>query len=143
MHAATSLTHAIDYVFQNRGSDPRAAGDAAEAYRRDIVARCFSFRVVEAFAMASKHCTMNRKDLKGFSSSQQKRFYPSAVGVMRVGATFLGDTVGGICIRWTEHGWVNLTRALQAACAELEADLTELVTTPETSTEPGAPEKMS
>ncbi|RYC29206.1 hypothetical protein D3273_25140 [Lichenibacterium minor] len=28
MHAATSLMHAIDYVFQNRGPDPKAASAA-------------------------------------------------------------------------------------------------------------------
>ena len=126
MHAATSLTHAVDYVFQNRGPDPKTANTAIEIYRRDLATRCLSFRVVEGFAMASKHCTMNRKDLKGFSSSQQARFYPSILGVMRLGQTFLGDTVGGICIRWTDHGWVNLTEALQEACAELEAEFPEL-----------------
>jgi len=129
MHAATSLTHAIDYVFQNRGPDPRTAGVAAEVYRRELVARCFSFQVVEAFAMASKHCTMNRADLRGFSSDRQARFVASFYGPR--GRRFLGDKVGGICIHWTEYGWVNLTNALRGACAELERELHELTAVPE------------
>ena len=131
MHAATSLTHAIDYVFQNRGPEPKAAGNAAEVYRRDVVRRCFSVRVIEGFAMASKHCTMSRADLRGFSSSEQKRFYPAFADVAFVDLTFLDDTVGGICIRWPDRGWVNLTHALRGACAILETELPDLMTSPE------------
>lgn len=126
MHAATSLTHTIDYVFQNRGPDPKAAGVAAETYRRGLLELCFPFRVVEGFAMASKHCTMNRADLRGFSSSQQDRFYPAFWGTARWGKTFWGDKIGGICIRWPNQNWVNLTEALRASCTILETELPEL-----------------
>ncbi|WP_237479418.1 hypothetical protein [Lichenibacterium dinghuense] len=139
MHAAISLTHAIDYVFQNRGPDPKTAGEAAEVYRRDLVGRCFSFRVVEGFAMASKHCTLNRRDLRGFSSSQQAEFYPAYWGTARWGRTFWGDKVGGICIRWLDHGWVNLTEALRGACAILETELPELTASPEPPRPANAP----
>ena len=81
--------------------------------------------------MASKHCTLNRADLRGFSSDQQATFYPVYWGVAVCGRTFQGDTVAGICIRWTDHGWVNRTNALQTACAELESALPELTVAPE------------
>lgn len=135
MHAATSLTHAIDYVFQNQGPDPKTASANADVYRRDFVGRCFSFQVVEAFAMAAKHCTLSRADLRGFSSGQQKRFFPSFAGVAMAGATFCGDTVGGICIRWSEYEWVNLTAVLQVACSKLEAELPELTAISELATD--------
>lgn len=130
VHAAISLTHAIDYVFQNRGPNPKAAGSAAENYRRDLVERCFSFRVVEGFAMASKHCTMNRADLKGFSSSEQGRYHPSVAGRMIAGRFLAGDAVAGVCVRWLGHGWVNLTKALRASCAILETELPDLTAAP-------------
>ncbi len=129
MHAAISLAHVPDYVFQNRGSDPKAASAAAEAYRKDLAARCFSFRVVEGFAMASKHCTMSRAGLRGFSSDRQARFVPAFMGVR--GRKFMGDRVGGIFVRWTDRGWANLTNELRTACAELECELPELTITPE------------
>ena len=119
MHAATSLTHAIDYVFQNRGPDPKTASAAANAYRRDLTGRCFSFQVVEAFAIASKHCTLNRADIRGFSSDQQGSFFPAFADVMIADASFVDDAIGGICIHWTKNGWVNLTEALPGSLRRL------------------------
>lgn len=37
---------------------------------------------------------------------------PAIVGKMICGRTFLGDTVGGVAVRWQEREYVNVQKAL-------------------------------
>ena len=52
--------------------------------------------------------------------------YPSFAGIARAGATFIGDTVGGITVHWKAKQFVNLTNALKETLQFYEAEFPEL-----------------
>lgn len=127
MLACASTLHVIDYVMQNCASDAKEGDKLVKAYTREAEKRCFSFEVVRGFALASKHCTLSSK--RGFHSGRYKIATPYFVRHGRVGAMstmFLSDKVGGITVRWTDRGHVNLTKALKKTLEFFEAEFPEL-----------------
>jgi hypothetical protein len=124
MLACQATLHVLDYIFQSREPDPKKADKLLGKFKKDIARKVFAFEVVEGFALASKHCTLSSKP--DFNSGRYMVAYPSFAGTMVAGQSFLGDTVGGITIRWTDHGHVNLTTALQATLAFYETEFPEL-----------------
>ena len=42
------------------------------------------------------------------------------------GESFIGDTVGGITIDWSDGRWINLTLALQDTLKVMEGDFPEI-----------------
>ena len=123
MLASTVTLHMIDYVAQNRGSNPTDGDNQVRALKVKAKEK-FDFQVVEGFALASKHCNLSSRP--GFDSGKHMVAYPSFAGVMRAGQTFLGDTIGGITVEWDERGYVNLTNALKATLEYLESEFPEL-----------------
>src|SRR5437879_3280719 len=115
--AAMATLHTVDYVMQNRESDPEKANDAIARYIKGK--GDFAFQSVRDFALASKHCRLRDGRLH---SGRVMTAYPSFVGVMRAGQSFLGDTVGGLTIQWRDHEFVNLTTALGRVLQIFEAD---------------------
>jgi hypothetical protein len=123
MLACTVTLHVIDYVAQNKASDANVGDSEVRALKAKAKAH-FAFEVVEGFALASKHCSLSRRP--GFDSGKHMVAYPSFAGVAVLGATFLGDIIGGITVHWTERGYVNLTVALKATLEYLESEFPEL-----------------
>ncbi|MCG6206441.1 hypothetical protein LPW26_17470 [Rhodopseudomonas sp. HC1] len=128
MLASMSLLHVIDHIIQNEF--PADKGKEAEGqikrYVEDLAAHFVPFAVVRAFALASKHAVLRRKFQPGFTVLRATNRSPCFVGRAVVGRTFLGDTVGGITVQWTDHGYVNLTNALKATMKRLESDFPQL-----------------
>jgi hypothetical protein len=56
--ACMATLHVIDYVMQNRKSDPLADDNLVRNFKQDKGRTHLSFRAVEAFALASKHCRL-------------------------------------------------------------------------------------
>jgi hypothetical protein len=123
LSASMALLHVVDYVMQNRESDPKEADEAVRRYVERTSQNRFAFRVVKEFALASKHCRL-RAD--GFHSGEYMRAYASFAGVMRCGQSFLGDAIGGITVRWREQQYVNLTTVLSKTLEIYESDFPEL-----------------
>jgi hypothetical protein len=119
--------HVVDYVMQNREADIETANDMVSAYCRTAAERSFPFCVVRAFALASKHCRLSKESLKGFHSGNYMIAYPSFAGVARCGATFMGDTVGGVTIHWKGTQFVNLSNALKLTLEFYEKEFPELM----------------
>ena len=126
--ACMATLHLVDYVMQNRELDPKKAdGMVSEFYAAAAAADGnFAFCVVRGFALASKHCRLARGSLEGFHSGDHMIAYPAFAGVMRAGASFAGDTVGGITIHWKAQQSVNLTNALKETLQFYEAKFPEL-----------------
>jgi hypothetical protein len=131
MLACTVTLHVIDYVAQNKASNAREGQKEAEALKAKARTQ-FCFKVVEGFALASKHCSLSSQP--GFDSGKHMVAYPSFAGVAVAGATFLGDEIGGITVHWTELGYVNLTAALKATLEYLDSEFPELTATPDPET---------
>src|SRR3954463_13936156 len=122
MNAAAAVLHVVDYVMQNSASDPKTGNRSIDDYREDA-RQNFSFEVVEAFAVASKHC--NLRSRPGFDSGTHMVAQTSFIDEM-VGESFIGGTVGGITIDWSEGRWINLTLALQDTLKVMEGDFPEI-----------------
>jgi hypothetical protein len=85
--------------------------------------RHFSFCVVRAFALASKHCQLTRPlARKGYHSGNYKVARPGFLG-----ASFMRDMVGGVTIRWKGRGHVNLSKALTKTLEFYETEFPEIV----------------
>lgn len=54
----------------------------------------------------------------------------ASFGTFQFGRSFMGDRVGGITVRWTEDGHINLTNALRALLPILEQEFPELTAAP-------------
>lgn len=80
MFACMTTLHVVDYVFQHRHSDAKDADNAARAYKRQAIKRCFAFEVVCGFALASKHCRLSQDSLKDFDSKRYMVATPAFVG---------------------------------------------------------------
>jgi hypothetical protein len=120
-----AILHVVDYVMQNRESDPIKADEAVSQYNKTTSEKHFAFLVVKDFALASKHCRLRDNRLH---SGKHIRAYPSFTGVMRAGQSFLNDKIGGITIHWKDQQWINLTSALQNVLQLFETDFPELTT---------------
>ena len=110
MLACAATLHVVDYVGQNRANNVKDGDKKVKALKKKAREQ-FAFEVVEGFALASKHCNLSSRP--GFNSGEHMVAYPSFAGVMRAGESFLGDTIGGITVRWTKNRYVNLTWALK------------------------------
>lgn len=137
MLACMATLHVVDHVVQNRmavttPAEARAADEQVMQLTSELTERHFPFEVVRAYGTASKHgqIGLQRRFQPGFDSGRGYHAPPSFAGVMVAGVSFLGDTVGGITLRWTEHGHVNLTNTLRALLPILEQEFPEIVTAP-------------
>jgi len=124
--ACMATLHLVDYVMHNRDADTTTAEGAVFAFCKEASERNFPFCVVRGFALASKHCRLSQQSLEGFHSGDHMIAYPAFAGVMRAGASFAGDTVGGITIHWKAQQFVNLTNALKETLQFYEAEFPEL-----------------
>lgn len=144
MLACMATVHVVDHVVQNRMSvttkaEAMAADEEVVRLTNDLADRHVCFAVVRAYGTASKHgkIGLQRKFQPGFDSGRGIDCPPAFAGVMVAGLSFYGDSVGGITIRWTERGHINLTRALRELLPILEGEFPELVP-PASSEEQGA-----
>lgn len=133
MLACMAVLHIVDHVVQSRSdvidkASARRADEEVERIAKDLTERHMSFAVVRAYALASKHARigLHRKFQPGFDSARAVDRPPAFAGRMVAGISFAGDTVGGITVRWSEHGHVNLTRALQTLLPVLEDEFPEI-----------------
>ncbi len=124
MLACTVTLHLLDYIGQN-GAENAKQGDKKVNGLKKAAQDQFAFKVVEGFALASKHC--NVASLPGFDSGQHMVAYPAVCGVARCGGSFLGDTVGGVTVRGGTDRHVNLMGALTETQRYFESEFPELV----------------
>jgi hypothetical protein len=89
--ACMASLHVIDYVMQNRTSDPLVGDDLVRDFKQNKARTNLSFRAVEAFALASKHRRLAKGPNKGFHSGKHKTTYRSIAGEAMSGRTFMGD----------------------------------------------------
>jgi hypothetical protein len=87
--ASMTTLHIIDYVIQNRERDALAADELVKQFNKMCRKESRSFEVVEAFALASKHCRLARGNWVDFHSGAY---------VVRTGA-FLDES------RWKHYPW--------------------------------------
>ena len=123
MLACAVTLHVVDYVGQNRANNVKD-GDKTVKALKNKARQQFAFEVVEGFALASKHCNLSSRP--GFDSGEHMVAYHSFAGVMRAGESYLGDTIGGITVRWTKIGYANLTWALKETSKYFESEYPEL-----------------
>ena len=124
--ACMATLHVVDYVMHNRDTNARTADRKVSAFCEDASGRNFPFCVIRGFALASKHCRLSQQSLEGFHSGGHMVAYPSFAGVMRCGASFMGDTVGGITVHWKAKQFVNLANALKETLQFYEVEFSEL-----------------
>jgi hypothetical protein len=72
MLACTVTLHMIDYVAQNRGSNPTDGDNQVRALKVKAKEK-FDFQVVEGFALASKHCNLSSRP--GFDHESRPNFF--------------------------------------------------------------------
>lgn len=125
MIACMTLYHTVDYIAQNRNLDPKSGDEEARRIREELHTKSMAFRAVEAFALASKHCRLGRRDMEGTTSGQYRVTRPSFAGVAMAGATFAGDRIGGVVIRYQDRT-VNLVSAVTQLTLLFEAEFPEL-----------------
>ncbi|MEG6510197.1 hypothetical protein V6C03_14600 [Methyloligella sp. 2.7D] len=128
MLACMATFHVVDYVFQNRILDAKKADQEARRFCDKMQKQNNNaFEIVRGFALASKHCRLSRTDsLQGFDSGRTRPTYPSIAGVMRTGATYIGDTEGGLLVEWIDGRKYKLHRAIEKARQTLEHEFPEL-----------------
>jgi hypothetical protein len=133
MLACMATLHVVDHVVQNRMTvTTKKEAEAADAevmrITNDLADRHLPFAVVRAYGTASKHgrIGLQRKFQPGFDTGRATNRPRSFLSVSQFGRGFMGDKVGGITVRWSEHGHVNLTKALQALLPILEQEFPEI-----------------
>lgn len=116
MLASMVISHSADYIAHGLIEDEKKADDKAKRLRKQFVNDSFAFKVVDAFAKASKHC----RATGSIHSDSTMVTTPAYTGKAVPGRTFFGDTVGGVAVKWQENGYVNLTKAINQALKYLE-----------------------
>lgn len=125
MLACMVTLHVVDYVMQNKANTPKEGNTQIAAFKSEAREKSFALKVVEGFALASKHCNLTSRE--GFDSGSYHVAVQAFWGKIRFGHSYWNGKVGGITIKWSEHGRVNLTKALKSALLFLEDSFPELV----------------
>jgi hypothetical protein len=77
MLSCMSTLHIVDYVYQNRVEDSKMAWDKVRQYTDNAIERCFAFKVVCGFALASKHCRLSQEAFRNFPELRQDDTTPA------------------------------------------------------------------
>jgi hypothetical protein len=79
--ACMATLHVIDYVAQNREPDDAQADQLVQRLKEHCRHSLgLPYRVIEGFALASKHCRLSRGDLRGFHSGSYMLAYRAMAG---------------------------------------------------------------
>ncbi|MCJ2126449.1 hypothetical protein [Methylobacterium sp. J-077] len=136
MLACMATLHVVDHVVQNRmpvTTKKEAELADAEVIRitNDLAERCIFFAAVRAYGTASKHgrIGLQRRFKPGFHTGSAYYAPPLPEEILvRTNVRFLHDNAGGIHLRWSEGGYINLTQSLSSLLPILETEFPELIT---------------